>query len=426
MEYGLIGRRLGHSYSKIIHEMLCGYAYDLCPLEPEQLEELFAKREFKALNVTIPYKQAVIPLLDEVDEGALAIGAVNTVVNREGRLYGYNTDLAGFEYLARAHGCSMEGKTVLVLGTGGTSRTVCAAARRAGAAEVLRAGRTGADGALTYEQAAARRDVQVIVNTTPAGMFPDNGGCMVQMEWFPACEAVFDVVYNPFCTELVLRARDAGIPAAGGFEMLVAQAVYAARQFTGRDIPESEIARVHGILKAKLSNLSLVGMPSCGKSSLGKALAARLGKTFVDLDDEIEQEAGMPIPEIFAQKGEAGFREIESEVCRRFGAKNGQVLSTGGGAVLRKENVRALRQNGPVVHIDRPLDQLAVGGKRPLSKSRGALEEMLRVRGPLYRAAAHRTVSNTGTFEETARAIEEAFYEISGTQRPEPEPAGRA
>ena len=426
MEYGLIGRRLGHSYSKIIHEMLCEYTYDLCPLEPEQLEALFAKREFKALNVTIPYKQVVIPLLDEVDEGALAIGAVNTVVNRNGRLHGYNTDLAGFEYLVRAHGCSMKGKTVLVLGTGGTSRTVCAAARRAGAAKVLRAGRTGAGGALTYEQAAAQQDVQVLINTTPAGMFPDNGGCMVQIEWFPACEAVFDVVYNPFCTELVLRAQQAGIPAAGGFEMLVAQAVYAARYFTGQNIPEGEIARVHSILKAKLCNLSLVGMPSCGKSRLGRLLAARLGKTFVDLDAEIEKEAGMSIPEIFAQKGEAGFRNLESEICRRFGAKNGQVLSTGGGAVLRGENVRALRQNGPVVHIDRPLEQLAVGGNRPLSTSREALEKMLRLRGPLYRAAAHCTVSNTGPIEDTARAIEEAFYEISGAQRPESEPAGRA
>lgn len=240
--YGLIGGKLGHSYSKIIHEQLADYTYELLPLPTEAEARAFMeKRAFAAINVTIPYKQLVIPYCDEIDPKARAIGAVNTIVNRDGRLYGYNTDYAGFAYLAQAHGVDFAGKTVLILGTGGTHSTVEAVCRDGGAAQVLAASRTGRGGALTYSEAAHRRDVQIIVNTTPCGMFPNVGQCMLDPTAFPALEAVLDVVYNPFRTELVLRAAECGVTAAGGFEMLVAQAVYAAQHFTGRSLDAGHI-----------------------------------------------------------------------------------------------------------------------------------------------------------------------------------------
>lgn len=418
MEYGLIGERLGHSYSKIIHEMLCDYTYDLCPLAPDQVEDFMRRHDWKAINVTIPYKRTVMPYLDSIDEQAAAIGAVNTVVNKNGRLEGHNTDFGGFLYMVKAHGVSLAGKNVLVLGTGGTHKPVIAVCRAEGAARVLSVSRRPGPDVITYEECQKHPEIDIIVNTTPVGMYPGNGQCLIEMDWFPRCQAVFDAIYNPFATELLLRARDAGVLAVNGFEMLVAQAVYAAGWFLDKTIPESEIQRVHSQLVGQLSNLTLIGMPSSGKTSLGKALSGRLGKTFVDLDAEVVKLAGMPIPEIFAQQGEEGFRLLESQVCRKFGAQNSQVLSTGGGVVKNAANIRALRQNGPVIFIDRPLDELEVGGGRPLSTSRQALEEMEATRRPLYEAAADCIVQNRGPFDRVARAIEEAFYETACHQRP--------
>ena len=283
--YGLIGGKLGHSYSKIIHEQIADYTYDLLPLPTEAEARAFMKkRAFAAINVTIPYKQLVIPYCDEVDPKAKAIGAVNTIVNRDGKLYGYNTDYAGFAYLAKAHGVDFADKTVLILGTGGTHSTVTAVCRDGGAKEILTASRTGKGGALLYSEAMHRRDVQIIVNTTPCGMFPNVGQCLIDPKAFPALEAVLDVVYNPFRTELLLRAEDCGVTAAGGFEMLVAQAVFAAEHFTGRQLDTAAlIPAVSRRLRHELANVSIIGMPGCGKSTVGAALAKRLGKRFVDL-----------------------------------------------------------------------------------------------------------------------------------------------
>ena len=283
--YGLIGSKLGHSYSKIIHEQIADYTYELMPLPTEDEARAFMeRRDFAAINVTIPYKQLVIPYCDVVDPKAAAIGAVNTIVNRDGRLYGYNTDYAGFSYLARAHGVDFAGKTVLILGTGGTHSTVTAVCKDGGAAEILTASRTGKGDALTYEEAMRRKDVQVIVNTTPCGMYPNVGQCLIDPAAFPALEAVLDVVYNPFRTELLLRAEEHHIPAASGFEMLVAQAVFAAEHFTGKALDaDTLIPAVSRQLRHELANISIIGMPGCGKSTIGAALAKKLGKTFIDL-----------------------------------------------------------------------------------------------------------------------------------------------
>ena len=296
--YGLIGGKLGHSYSKIIHEKIADYTYELLPLPTEAEARTFMeKRAFAAINVTIPYKQFVIPYCDVVDPKAQAIGAVNTIVNRDGKLYGYNTDYAGFAYLAGAHGVDFAGKTVLILGTGGTHSTVTAVCRDGGAKEILTASRTGKGDALLYSEAMHRPDVQIIVNTTPCGMFPNVGQCLIDPKAFPALEAVLDVVYNPFRTELLLRAEDCGVTAAGGFEMLVAQAVFAAEHFTGRQLDTATIIpAVSRELRHQLANVSIIGMPGCGKSTVGAALAKRLDKKFVDLDAEIERRTGHNIP----------------------------------------------------------------------------------------------------------------------------------
>ncbi|MGN0974383.1 MAG: shikimate kinase [Gemmiger sp.] len=412
MEYGLIGAKLGHSYSKPIHESVGGYPYELCPLPTEQEARAFLEaREFRAINVTIPYKQLVIPYCDEVEPRAAAIGAVNTVVNRGGRLYGYNTDYDGFAYLARRHNVQFAGKTVLILGTGGTHNTVAAVCRDNGAAQVLTAGRTGRGGSLTYEQAAAHKDVQIIVNTTPAGMYPDNGACLVDLYQFPLLEAVLDVVYNPFKTELLLRAGELGMNACGGFEMLVAQAVYAARHFTGNRIPEEVIDDTHRALKREISNISLVGMPGSGKSTIARALARTTGKTYVDLDEKIEKTANMRITEIFARQGEGEFRRLEREVTARYAKEHGQVIACGGGVVKTPGNARLLHQNGPVLWVRRPVSELPMTG-RPLSTGRQRLQEMESERTPLYRAASDAAIDNTGPLEWAVEAARDAFERL--------------
>lgn len=403
--YGLIGAKLGHSYSKIIHEQLAGYQYELISLPTEAEARAFMERRaFTAINVTIPYKQLVIPYCDEIDPKAKAIGAVNTIVNRGGKLYGYNTDYAGFAYLARAHNIDFAGKTVLILGTGGTHSTVEAVCRDSGAGTILSASRTGKFGALTYNEAMRRRDVQIIVNTTPCGMYPNAGQCLLAPTAFPALEAVLDVIYNPFRTELLLQAEEHGVTAADGFEMLVAQAVYAAQHFTGRFYAtDSVIPAASRRLRRQLANVSLIGMPGCGKSTIGAALAKRLGKTFVDLDEEIERRTGNNIPDIFAREGEEAFRRYEADTLADIATRTGQIIACGGGVIKNPANVRAMRQNGSVLWVQRPLGKLATGG-RPLSQGGAALKQLQAERTPLYQAAADAVLDNSTTLAEAVQA----------------------
>ena len=417
MEYGLIGSKLGHSYSKIIHEMLCGYRYDLCPLPTEEEARAFlTRRAFKAINVTIPYKRLVMGYCSYIDPCAKAIGAVNTVVNRNGLLYGYNTDYLGFAYLADAHGVEFAGRTVLILGTGGTHNTTSAVAKDKGAARVLTVSRhpDPEKGELSYAEA-VHSGADIVINTTPAGMYPNVGVCNLDVAAMPGLEAVLDVVYNPDKTELILRAEEAGVPVAvGGLEMLVAQAVYAAEYFLDRkfDDAPAEIRAITAQLRKEQLNVALIGMPSCGKTTIGRALADRLGKRFVDLDEEIVRAAGRSIPDLFAAEGEDGFRAREVEQTARFAREGRQVLSCGGGIVKRPENLRALRQNGVVLFIDRPLDALTVGGGRPLSTSAEALKTMEAQRRPLCLAAADAVIPNETTVADAVAAALEALDAI--------------
>ncbi len=417
MEYGLIGSKLGHSYSKTIHEMLCGYHYDLCPLPTEEDARAFLKRRaFKAINVTIPYKKLVMEYCSYIDPRAKAIGAVNTVVNKNGLLYGYNTDYMGFAHLCEAHGVDFTGKTVLILGTGGTHNTTSAVARDKGAAKILTVSRhpDPEKGELSYQEAVSS-GAQIVINTTPAGMYPNVGVCNLDVAAMPGLEAVLDVVYNPDKTELILRAEEAGVPVAvGGLEMLVAQAVYAAEYFLSRKFPDApaEINQITNTLRRDTLNIALIGMPSSGKTTIGRALAKELGKTFIDLDEEIVKANGKSIPDIFAEEGEDGFRKKETEQVERFSKEGHQLLSCGGGVIKRPENLRALRQNGVILFLDRPLESLVVGGGRPLSSSTDALRAMEAERRPLYLAAADAVVPNQTTVADAVNAAMEALDEI--------------
>ena len=407
MEYGLLGERLGHSFSPQIHRDLAGYDYQLLPTPPEAVEDLFARRAFQGLNVTIPYKRMVMPLCDEIDPRAAAIGAVNTVVNRNGRLTGYNTDIDGFLYMARRAGVDMAGKKVVILGSGGTSRTARAAAGELGAREIVTVSRRGED---NYQNLSRHADAQVLVNTTPVGMYPNWGQSPVSLESFPALEGVLDVVYNPLRTALLLQAEERGLPCSCGLPMLVAQAKRAAELFTGQNIDDSRAEAVLHGLREQLTSIVLIGMPGCGKTTVGRALAGKLGRTFVDLDEEIVRRAGTSIPEIFAREGEAGFRERESALVREFGERTGLVVSTGGGVVTRRENYIPLKQNGLLLHLRRDPAALPTDG-RPLSQAT-APEELWRRRAPLYAAFADGEIDNNGTLARTLEQIEKEMTKL--------------
>ena len=407
MEYGLLGERLGHSFSPQIHRDLAGYDYQLLPTPPEAVEDLFARRAFQGLNVTIPYKRTVMPLCDEIDPRAAAIGAVNTVVNRNGRLTGYNTDIDGFLYMARRAGVDMTGKKVVILGSGGTSRTARAAAGELGAREIVTVSRRGED---NYQNLSRHADAQVLVNTTPVGMYPNWGQSPVSLESFPALEGVLDVVYNPLRTALLLQAEERGLPCSCGLPMLVAQAKRAAELFTGQNIDDSRAEAVLHGLREQLTSIVLIGMPGCGKTTVGRALAGKLGRTFVDLDEEIVRRAGTSIPEIFAREGEAGFRERESALVREFGERTGLVVSTGGGVVTRRENYIPLKQNGLLLHLRRDPAALPTDG-RPLSQAT-APEELWRRRAPLYAAFADGEIDNNGTLAGTLEQIEKEMTKL--------------
>ena len=400
MEYGLLGEKLGHSFSPQIHKALAGYDYRLLPTAPGDVPELLGQRAFKGLNVTIPYKQTVIPLCDEIDSTAAEIGAVNTIVNRGGCLVGYNTDIDGLLYMARRAGVEMARKKVLILGSGGTSRTARAAARLMGASEIIVISRRGED---NYRNLSRHADAQVIINTTPVGMYPNCGESPVDIAQFPHLTGLLDVVYNPLRTALCMEAEKRGIPCSCGLPMLVAQAKRAAELFTDTAIPDSRTEEVLAGLTAQLENIILVGMPGCGKTTVGTTLADKLKKIFLDIDEEIVVKTGKSIPEIFAAGGENAFRSLETEVICSLGARTGCVISTGGGVVTREENYAPLHQNGIIVHLTRDLHRLPTEG-RPISQSTDP-EELWKRRAPLYAAFADITVDNDGPVEDTVYQI---------------------
>lgn len=425
-KYGLIGKTLVHSYSKEIHEALGRYQYQLFSLAEDEMPDFINARDFRGLNVTIPYKKDVIPLCDEVTDLARGIGAVNTLfwknasgtgasenISQEDKiLVGHNTDYEGFLYAASRAGIDFEGKGVLILGTGGTSLMARRAAADQNAAKIYIASRhpetdppsgseiqdAGILSTVSYDQLPEiAASIDVIVNTTPVGTFPNNMQQVIRLKDFPGCQAVIDVIYNPFKTALLLEAEKLGLKYTNGLPMLVAQATAAAGYFLGTPGAfQKENQRIIKSMQQQMGNIVLIGMPGTGKSIIGKLLAELTGKTLQDTDAKIEEEAEMTIPEIFEKEGETGFRDRESAICKKLGKERNLIIATGGGAILRPENIDALRQNGTLVHITRSIDKLPTRG-RPLSKNIEALKKMEAQRMPLYKSAADITFRNNYT-----------------------------
>ena len=406
MEYGCIGEHLPHSFSKEIHELIESYDYRLRELRPEELQHFMTAKDFRAINVTIPYKQDVMPYLSEISEKAREIGAVNTIVNRDGKLCGYNTDYMGMDALLQKLQIEPRGKKTLILGTGGTSKTALSLLRGRGASEVLRVSRTEKPGAVTYEEVYEKhRDAALIINTTPVGMFPKTDGCPLKLSAFPKLSGVVDAVYNPLRTNLVQDALSLGIPAEGGLYMLVAQAVFAAEHFTGRSYDRDILPRIFRKIRSDKENIVITGMSGAGKSAVGQALRRITGRTLYDTDTLITEKAGMTIPEIFARFGEDYFRDLESAVIREIAAVNGAVISTGGGAVLREENIRELKKNGRIFFLRRDISEIRPSENRPLADTEEKVAALYLARLPIYERTSDCDVKVSGTPEDTAQIL---------------------
>ena len=407
MKCGLLGRKLGHSYSPQIHNLLGDYSYVLFEKEPEELENFLKNGDFSGLNVTIPYKKEVIPYLSELSPTAQKMGCVNTVLRKsDGTLYGHNTDYFGFTSLVRHAGLSVAGKKVLVLGSGGASNTAVAALKDLGASPVV----ISRSGENNYGNLHLHRDAAAIVNATPVGMYPNTGVSPIDLELFPHLEGVLDVIYNPARTQLLLDAEKLGIPRENGLWMLVAQAKEAAEVFTSGKISDEVIEKIYRRLSHQMKNIVLIGMPGCGKTTIGTLLAEKLGRTLADADEKIISLAGKSIPDIFAQDGEPTFRDWETKALTELGKQSGLVIATGGGCVTQKRNYPLLHQNGYLVWLERDCRVLPTDG-RPLSQAND-LGKMYAVRKPLYEAFADIRVENTGTPAETVQKILDALEEL--------------
>ena len=409
-EYGCIGETLKHSFSKEIHNALADYEYGIIEIPRESLDSFMRKKSFKAINVTIPYKEKVIPYLYEIDDMAREIGAVNTVVNRGGRLYGYNTDFFGMSALLEKAGIDLRCKKVAILGTGGTSKTSLSVAKSLGAREIFRVSRSAREDAITYGELYEKHsDTEVIINTTPSGMYPAIFDTPIDLSRFPSLVGVADAVYNPLRTPLILEAKKRGIAAEGGLYMLVAQAVRASEIFTDTEYENDATDKIFKKIRSEKENIVLIGMPSSGKSTVGRLIADTLGREFIDTDALIEKSEGKSIPKIFKENGEKYFRDAETVAVKEASACSGKVIATGGGAVLREENLSALSENGKIYFLDRALEDLMPTSDRPLASDREAIEKRYNERYETYTAAADVIIKIKSDAEGVAKHITEDF-----------------
>ncbi len=400
MNCGLLGRKLGHSYSPQIHRQLGDYPYILFEKEPEEVADFLKYGDFSGLNVTIPYKKTVLPYCDALSPAAVRLGAVNTIVRRsDGTLIGHNTDFFGFTAMVQRSGLNISGKKALVLGSGGAANTAIAVLQEFGA-QVITISRSGEN---NYGNLHLHRDAALIVNATPVGMYPENGVAPVMVDSFPQLEGVLDMIYNPARTQLLMDAEEKGLVAINGLLMLVAQAKESAEWFTGSAISDDVIPGIESRLRREMENIILIGMPGSGKSTVGKLLSNRTGKTLVDTDEEIAQRAGCDIPAFIRTNGEAAFRQLETQVLADICKRSGLIISTGGGCVTRPENYRLLHQNGRIFCLERDLTHLPVDG-RPLSQASG-LASMYEIRRPMYDRFADHPIDNNSTVEAAASAI---------------------
>ena len=394
MRCALIGEKLSHSYSRLIHKKFGMYSYDLVELPPDNLKEFVEHGGYDAFNVTIPYKSAIIPYIDKVETLAMQIGAINTVCRLGGKTYGYNTDILGMAYMLKRAGIALGGKHVMIFGSGGTGKTAEMLAKKNGAASITVVSRSGS---VNYKNFYELQQTQIIINTTPVGMYPYSDISLADLSKFRNLEAVADVIYNPMRTRLMLQARELNLKYAGGLYMLVAQAKYSMDIFVKNRHPDEIIEQVYKYLLSRIINIVLVGMPGSGKTSIGKAVARRERRRYVDSDAEIVASEGRAITEIFAEKGEEYIHKKEKPTLYLLGSQNGMVISTGGGAVLDRENYYSLKANGRIYYLEREINDLATRG-RPLSTGTEALKKLLEQREPLYKAFADVTIENDGDF----------------------------
>lgn len=410
MKYGLIGEKLPHSFSKIIHAKIAEYDYELKELKRSELKDFMLAADFCAINVTIPYKREVMKYLDEISPSAKEIGAVNTVVNKNGKLFGYNTDYLGLKALIEKNSVSLENKTVLILGSGGTSLTALAVCKDMGAKMVKRVSRNKKEVCITYGELEQFYTSEVIINTTPVGMYPETDNSPLDLSPFKNLEAVFDVIYNPLRTELVLSARELGVKSEGGLYMLVAQAVYASEYFSDKKYDADIIDKTYYSILAECENIVLSGMPGSGKSTVGKILATDLNKSFKDTDEEITKAYNLAITAIFEKYGETYFRDIESEVIKKTAqTPSGCVISLGGGAVLREENVKRLKKNGRIYFLNRPIEDIVPTDDRPLASDRQAIEKRFKERYDIYLNTCDCQIKVDNTAENIAEKIRKDY-----------------
>jgi shikimate dehydrogenase len=409
MRCGLLGEKLGHSYSPELHALFGDYSYELFEVAPDQLGDFLRVRDFQGLNVTIPYKTTMVPICDELTEAAQAIGSVNTVVRRpDGTLLGDNTDAAGFEGMVWRSRIRVRGRKCLILGSGGASLSVHYVLEKLGAKEIVVISRSGEN---NYENLARHYDAAVIVNTTPVGMYPNTNAAPVDLRQFPQCEGVLDIIYNPARTALMQQAEALHIPHLGGLYMLAEQARCASQIFTGLTLPAIRSLEASRTILSRKENRVLIGMPGCGKSTVGQALAKLLDRPFVDCDRELEKVLGIPVSDYITHFGEDAFRAQETALLARLGKESGLVISTGGGCVTRSENYPHLHQNGTMIFLERELSKLPKKG-RPLSL-RGNLEDMYAIRLPMYRRFADLIVTNDADPMTVAKNVEEAYEHLS-------------
>ena len=407
MKCGLLGRKLGHSYSPQIHKYLGNYSYELFEKEPEELKNFILHGDYSGINVTIPYKKDVIPFLDELSATAVKMGSVNTIIRRnDGKLFGHNTDYFGFTSMVHRSGIDVSGKKVLVLGSGGTSNTAVNALKDLGA-NVVVISRSGEN---NYENLHLHMDAAVIVNTTPVGMYPNNGASPVNLTAFPALEGVLDVIYNPSKTQLLLDAEKLGLAYQNGLWMLVAQAKEAAEFFGGSPLPDSLIETVYQKLSVQMQNIVLIGMPGCGKSTIASLLSQQLGRKIVDADQETVKLAGKSIPKIFADDGEETFRAYETKVLSDLGKQSQLIIATGGGCVIRQCNYPLLHQNSNIFWLKRDISLLPTDG-RPLSQTIN-LKNMYDIREPMYLDFADYAIDNNTDYAHTLKQIISILEEI--------------
>lgn len=406
MKYGLIGKPLGHSFSREIHALIADYDYRLFEIDEDELPRFFQERDFSGINVTIPYKQAVIPFLDKISDEAKKIGAVNTIVKKEGKLFGFNTDYFGMRALIKSTGLDLENKSVLILGTGGTSKTAVEVSKSLGAKKIVKVSRKKSFGAVTYDEAYEKYSgADFIINTTPVGMFPNADKTPVDVKKFKNLQGVIDAVYNPLRTNFVLDAESIGAKGRGGLYMLVAQAVYASALFLDKTADESVIDKTYARILKEKRNIVLCGMPSSGKTTVGKALANDFGKRFIDTDDVVVEKKKESISDIFEKYGEGEFRQEERLAIEELSKENGLVIATGGGAVLDENNVRALKRNGVILFLDRSLENLVATADRPLASDAEKLKNLFEKRYDVYKSCADAIIPADGKIDDVVEKI---------------------